>query len=121
MRTIEKKRFTVDLAKGTAELVLRLVEKGKVLPFQVLVTHKGPTRGKAAGVLAALPSEEEAGEQYEFHIQQAVRKGWYEALPGGMKRWAGVAEPDGEIPGAADAPPPPPARRKPGRPRKVRG
>jgi len=57
MRTIEKVRLTADVGKGEAELILKLVEKGKVLPFQVLVTHKGPTTEKTSGVLSAVNDE----------------------------------------------------------------
>jgi len=115
MRTIESQRFVADVANGTAQLHLKLVEKGKQLPWQVLVTHEGPTSGKSAGTLAAMATEEEGRDQYEFHLDAAEKKGWTKALSGRVKLWPGVPEPD-----SIGAPAAEPARRKPRRPRKQR-
>lgn len=120
MRTIEKIRLVADVAAGEAELTLRLVEKGKVLPFQVLVTHKGPTSTLAKGLLAAVNSEADGREQYDFHVQEAGKKGWAQALPGRAKVWTGVPAPDGTMPDGQRALPVAPMKRKPGRPRKQR-
>lgn len=121
MRTIEKMRLTAELEKGgAAELVLSLVEKGKVLPFQVHVTHQGPTTAKTKGVLAAVNTEKDAREQYDFHLEEAGKKGWFQALPGRMKIWPGIPDPTGAFAEGAQVPAPPRPKRKPGRPRKVR-
>lgn len=113
MRTIDSQRFTAECSNGEASLVLRLVEKGKKLPFQVLVSHEGPTSGKSAGTLAAMETEDDAREQYDFHVDAAEKKGLSKALSGRVKLWPGVPAPD-SLP-VAEAP-----KKKLGRPRKQR-
>ena len=126
MKIIESIVFEARLPKGMASLKLKLVEhkpkKAAVPQYRVLVTHNGPTVGKSNGCLALVETEDEGSEQLRFHINKAVEQGWSQALGGRLQFWNAIPAPDQEFEGGAAAEPTSarPAKRKPGRPRKVR-
>lgn len=117
MRSIESVKLSVSVAAGTAFLRISLVETGKTLPFRVQLKHTLVDGTENTGLLAAMATEDEAREQFVFHLGQAQKKGWTQALSTRAKLLPGVPDPpsDGE-----EAPSlPVPAKRGPGRPRRV--
>jgi len=119
MRSIDSVRLSVSVPKGTAFLRLSIVENGKTLPFRDEVKHTLLDGTVNSGCLAAVATEEEAKEQFAFHLAQAQKKGWSQALPGRMKILAGIPDPPREEGDETQPVAPMELKRRPGRPRKI--
>ena len=117
MRTIESQTFGVA-GEASARLKLLFVETGKRYPFRVTCEHRLGDGKVATGVLSIGAEEDTVRELYDQHVARAREKGWIDATPR-VNFLQDIPDPPANGRGPT-APAPAPAKRKPGRPRKVR-